>query len=893
MVYEANRPRIKELKELCTEINDGLGYDIASIATLNGKETVRLHMDSVISSSLSNADINKLISDKEDKLKFLYSKYPSLKFFNPSHKMVNKVDFEGSSGKVVEQNLNENAEINILKEIALKKNASKLDREKQLKNSVKLINKILVKKYAVFSKKGILINHPILNNLILSNFEIELLNIESIEDTIKVLQNICMEYPDLKTLVKPDYVDSFNNSNIVTKCSNKISLNFNSIDSEVQFRLARLNKVMNKKLFYSASNGLYIKEKAIKKKIKVDLGDELTNEFLAIKDNESLNLFLIKLEDSCHKFGIKKIERYLNNKIYISSKGFLDAELLEKNIDKANNYLKNPLLKLDYIGLCCNNKLLPQNIVDELYDISSDEKLFIGLLFDNKYIKETDLKYLCDEKLEKTLKEKLFEVDIFNKYVSGLIEFVPLVKRNLIFEYKEVLGVSIPYKNFNLYDDFIKISKSEPTIDRYSKTIECKHKLYSLKISKLNKSVSVEFTYNNDIVKLAEKIVDFYRGDTIYMFESIRDIILSVQNSYIKKALNKSGDIESLSAKDKIELKNILADENFLKKEFIKFSSKNKTLRLFNQEFDIDNIDNDKIMLTVKECIVDKLNKSFKAYLEHIEKQISSVKDNEYYFKDECFASILYLVSEVKNKGRTTYRDILLGSKREYASNKLYGKLETLSKAQIAKSIDELENEGFLKVVSKIASFGRYEAIVLGDKVNKHAVELIKKSLFGFADNCSVIENCEVAITKIDGVTVDELDLSIKSKENVFILNRGSSVSVYNKKLSSKNVVSMPVLLKLLTKFNKTDFIINSYKVESVEIEDFKDINKIISSDKKMIYSNWESISRIIPILDKKIITFLKLQYNLESDASTKKVIGFIIDTEINKSKIEGGNSCV
>lgn len=878
---------MRNINEVIKDINNYYGCNVASESFNKGRDTIYLDIPSVITTSLTEEHLNRLY-EAENVIETLKALFPTLKFFNSKDIIQKKEEFKSDvqySSRLNDNNFDDtlivntsNSESNYIK----------------MANAIEILNGLFKKKYVSNSKRGVIMNvggfhmYPFPEKI-----KNEILNIKSKEDARKVV-DMLLEIPDYHGI--EGYLLDKDNSNwkkVLESDSKKVVVEYEEYKKFTPL-LEKVNKWLRYPLYFDSCGQIVYdvevslsKKQRKKKKCKTKmetqvLPSRLTESFINISSDEDTMAFLVRLYNFHSLNFIRIPSKIFREKIYVEEQGFVDdyglldvLRAMNKRFNKPQVFVADELkLKDKYV--IKDATILQMIGVQKREDISQEEKneLIFKKIESLNVIKPKEYKFYGGQEMLD------LESSILDKAKSMVSEYHDMLNDLTLKAIKSAATYSDSIYMVIKAEEVEKLKRKfnedcvETVVKRYKDIIEISNPLFD--VTFLKKDLNFEgdiynrvITINNTLCKSIKNIYMLSKGNVLN--------IISYYKSFIKETIkNNSQDIiEALRNEGKYNDKDINVLEKELKDDvyFSKIKLNLETLYYYGDEYKLDFFDdellrqefNNRIEKDIKENH-EKLLKYSKSSWDRIleaRKEADSIQNIKEY------ATIVYLVGDERNKGITTYINILLGKKSEYSSNSVYGALKYLKGNKIESMIEELIDLNVLDRADKRASFGRYTAIVKSVYYNENISSKFKNGKFIGEDTISTDDKKNEKSQSSIKKEVEES--SLKSNKNVHSqpnLNVISSISTMEFIRNLKDIE--------LTSINK-----NNIKVTGLDIKDIQEFCSSIYEDKRFYNKNWEFISDIIPPLSDQAIMFLKLK-SINNNDSLKKIV------EIEEKKREG-----
>lgn len=879
---------MRSVNEVIKDINDYYGCNFATESFNKGRDTIYLDIPSVITTSLAEEHLNRLCGE-ENVIETLKELFPTLKFFNSKDILRKKEEFK--SDVEYSSRLDDNNFDNTL--IANSTN-SENDYIK-MANAIEVLNSLFKKRYVANSKRGVIMNvggfhmYPFPEKI-----KNKILNIKSKEDARKVV-DMLLEIPDYRGI--EGYLLDKDNSNwkkVLESDSKKVVVEYEEYKKFTPL-LEKVNKWLRYPLYFDSCGQIVYdveislsKKQRKKKKCKTKmetqvLPSRLTESFINISSDEDTMAFLVRLYNFHSLNFIRIPSKIFREKIYVEEQGFVDdyglldvLRAMNKRFDKPQVFVADELkLKDKYV--IKDATILQMIGVQKREDISQEEKneLIFKKIESLNVIKPKEYKFYGGQEmldLEDSILDKCEE--LVTEYYDMLNNLTLKVIKSAA-TYSDSIYMVINSEEVEVLKRRVKEEYIEPEVKRYKDIIEISSPLFNVTFSKKDLSDSGDIifdrviTLNNTLCQSIKNIYMLSQGNALN--------ILSYYKSFIKETIkNNSQDIiEALRNEGKYNDKDINVLEKELKDDvyFSKIKLNLETLYYYADEYKLDFL-NDELL---RQEFNNRIEKDIKENHEKLLKYRKSLWDRILEAKKEAdsiqnikeYATIVYLVGDERNKGITTYINILLGKKSEYSSNSVYGALKYLKANKIESMIEELIDLNVLDRASKRASFGSYTAIVKGSYYNENIFSKFKNGNFIGED--TILTNNKKNKESKGSIKKEVEDFSLKSNKNVYSESNSNAILSISAMEFIKRVKDIE-----LTLINK-----NNFNVAALDIKDIQEFCSIIYKDRKFYNKNWELISNIIPPLSDQAIMFLKLK-SINNNDSLRNIV------EIEEKKREG-----
>ena len=260
------------------------------------------------------------------------------------------------------------------------------------------------------------------------------------------------------------------------------------------------------------------------------------------------------------------------------------------------------------------------------------------------------------------------------------------------------------------------------------------------------------------------------------------------------------------------------------------------------------------------------MQQSFDTILEEIQNSINRCDNILRLCKENpAYAAAICLIYDVKDKGITTYKEILKGSKTakmrlNYGTNKFFGICSNYTLSKIEEMLRYMFECNILDTKYVKTRKYDYYALVLDhdidDTIRKKIMDVILDS------------NCKVRSDVKDMIQNSKSTVKPKSTKKIEVNN----IVEYFKQLEDRKKDAVQDVLDSL--------IVN---IETVDVKDGECIDKFISDNSKYVKDNWDILSKQIPKFDDKLLMYLNLKMNLATSPVKKKAFEVVIDIEKNK----------
>ena len=268
----------------------------------------------------------------------------------------------------------------------------------------------------------------------------------------------------------------------------------------------------------------------------------------------------------------------------------------------------------------------------------------------------------------------------------------------------------------------------------------------------------------------------------------------------------------------------------------------------------------------VKRVVSNNMQQSFDTILEEIQNSIKRCDEILRLCKENpAYAAAICLIYDEKDKGITTYKEILKGSKTfkmriNYSTNKFYGICSNYTLSKIEEMLDYMLECNMLDTKYVKTRKYDYYALVLHHDINDD----VRKKIM----NVVLDSNCKVRSDVKDMIQNSKSIVKPKSTKKIEVNN----IVEYFKQLEDRKKDAVQDVLDSL--------IVN---IETVDVKDGECIDKFIDDNSKYVKDNWDILSKQIPKFDDKLLMYLNLKMNLASSPVKKKAFEVVIDIEKNK----------
>ena len=603
-------------------------------------------------------------------------------------------------------------------------------------------------------------------------------------------------------------------------------------------------------------------------------------------DFDNLNMFLWKCYRSEESILSERPLFYTNNKLY-TGRGIIQSTLFEEKISELNKILKKDLI-LTEKGISYDGKLIS---IDEL-DIVS------GIVLDWNYpningyfeivdnrdfakalkITNEDYKFIGSDKLVERYTKVMEDADIkVSGYIRELMDipdeyFDFVINRNDLntqFSKKNIKDIVKLKKRIEKSDGKLKITAS-----RYGYTVELSNPLYEVTVVENSSGEIIVFevpdlSYDDSAVATRIETIRYmhylYKNNVKEILEHIDKCVERYRNQFIEKA--KMVKFEDDICVDDIIYK--LPDVSQLKHscniqvsfDCIKVDGKDVLCTKTGVNLSLREITN-----LVKRVVSNNMQQSFDTILEEIQNSIKRYDNILHLCKENpAYAAAICLIYDEKDKGITTYKEILKGSKTlkmriNYSTNKFYGICSNYTLSKIEEMLDYMLECNMLDTKYVKTRKYDYYALVLHHDIN----DAIRKKIMDVV----LDSNCKVRSDVKDMIQNSKSIVKPKSTKKIEVNN----IVEYFKQLEDRKKDAVQDVLDSL--------IVN---IETVDVKDGECIDKFIDDNSKYVKDNWDILSKQIPKFDDKLLMYLNLKMNLATSPVKKKAFEVVIDIEKNK----------
>ena len=633
-------------------------------------------------------------------------------------------------------------------------------------------------------------------------------------------------------------------------------------------------------LCYRKANG---SKEMLLKQIEKYFIDLLETDYM---DFDNLNMFLWKCYRSEKSILCERPLFYTNNKLY-TGRGIIQSTLFEEKISELNKILKKDLI-LTEEGISYDGELIS---IDELDVVS-------GIVLDWNYpntngyfeivdnrdfakalkITNEDYKFIGSDKLVQRYTKVMEDADIkVSGYIRELMD-IPDEYFDFVMNSND-LNTQFSKKNIK---DIVRLKnrieksngKLKITASRYGYTVELSNPLYEATVVENSSGEIIVFevpdlSYDDSAVATRIETIRYmhylYKNNVKEILEHIDKCVERYRNQFIEKA--KMVKINDDICVDDIIYK--LPDVSQLKHscniqvsfDCIKVDGKDVLCTKTGVNLSLREITN-----LVKRVVSNNMQQSFDTILEEIQNSIKRCDEILRLCKENpAYAAAICLIYDEKDKGITTYKEILKGSKTfkmriNYSTNKFYGICSNYTLSKIEEMLDYMLECNMLDTKYVKTRKYDYYALVLhhdiDDAVRKKIMDVVLDS------------NCKVRSDVKDMIQNSKSIVKPKSTKKIEVNN----IVEYFKQLEDRKKDAVQDVLDSL--------IVN---IETVDVKDGECIDKFINDNSKYVKDNWSMLSKQIPKFDDKLLMYLNLKMNLATSPVKKKAFEVVIDIEKNK----------
>ena len=604
-------------------------------------------------------------------------------------------------------------------------------------------------------------------------------------------------------------------------------------------------------------------------------------------DFDNLNMFLWKCYRSEKSILCERPLFYTNNKLY-TGRGIIQSTLFEEKISELNKILKKDLI-LTEKGISYDCKLISIDELDVIsgivldwnypdtngyFEIVNNEDFAKALKITNK-----DYKFVGSKELVQTYTKVMEDADIkVSGYIRELMDipdeyFDFVISRNDLntqFSKKDIKDIVKLKKRIEKSNGrLLKIN-----VSRYGYTVELSNPLYEATVVENSSGEIIVFevpdlSYDDSAVATRIETIRYmhylYKNNVKEILEHIDKCVERYRNQFIEKA--KMVKVDDDICIDDIIYK--LPDVSQLKHscniqvsfDCIKVDGKDVLCTKTGVNLSLREITN-----LVKRVVSNNMQQSFDTILEEIQNSIKRYDNILHLCKENpAYAAAICLIYDEKDKGITTYKEILKGSKTakmriNYSTNKFYGICSNYTLSKIEEMLDYMLECNMLDTKYVKTRKYDYYALVLhhdiDDAIRKKIMDVVLDS------------NCKVRSDVKDMIQNSKSIVKPKSTKKIEVNN----IVEYFKQLEDRKKDAVQDVLDSL--------IVN---IETVDVKDGECIDKFIDDNSKYVKDNWDMLSKQIPKFDDKLLMYLNLKMNLATSPVKKKAFEVVIDIEKNK----------
>ena len=604
-------------------------------------------------------------------------------------------------------------------------------------------------------------------------------------------------------------------------------------------------------------------------------------------DFDNINMFLWKCYRSKEGILCERPLFYTNNKIYTGQRDIIQSTLFDEKISELNKILKKDLI-LTEEGISYDGKLISIDELDVVsgivldwnypnvngyFEIVNNEDFAKALKITNK-----EYKFIGSDKLVQRYTKVMEDADIkISGYIRELMD-IPDEYFDFVMSRND-LNTQFSKKNIK---DIVKLKKRiekgngklKTTTSRYGYTVELSNPLYEITVVENSSGEIIVFevpdlSYDDSAVATRIETIRYihclYKNNVKEILEHIDKCVERYRNQFIEKA--KIAEVNNGICIDDIVYK--LPDVSQLKdscnieilSECIKVDGKDVLCTKTGVNLSLREITN-----LVKRVVSNNMQQSFDTILEEIQNSIKRCDNILRLCKENpAYAAAICLIYDEKDKGITTYKEILKGSKTfkmriNYSTNKFYGICSNYTLSKIEEMLDYMLECNMLDTKYVKTRKYDYYALVLhhdiGDAIRKKIMDVVLDS------------NCKVRSDIKDMIQNSKSTVKPKSTKKIEVNN----IVEYFKQLEDRKKDAVQDVLDSL--------IVN---IETVDVKDGECIDKFISDNSKYVKDNWDILSKQIPKFDDKLLMYLNLKMNLATSPVKKKAFEVVIDIEKNK----------
>ena len=710
-----------------------------------------------------------------------------------------------------------------------------------------------------------------------------------------ILNCLSEQYQGISDYLKPNWKMDENNEYYINN-REEIDVVYQELKSlvsrvfDLNVMCEKLRKYFSVKIVYDAFEERLCCEKAngsretLLEHVEKYFIDLLETDYM---DFDNLNMFLWKCYRSKKSILRERPLFYTNNKLY-TGRGIIQSTLFEEKISELNKILKKDLI-LTEEGISYDGELLS---IDELDVVS-------GIVLDWNYpningyfeivdnrdfakalkITNKDYKFVGSKELVQTYTKVMEDADIkISGYIRELMDipdeyFDFVISRNDLntqFSKKDIKDIVKLKKRIEKSNGrLLKINAS-----RYGYTVELSNPLYESTVVENSSGEIIVFevpdlSYDDSAVATRIETIRYmhylYKNNVKEILEHIDKCVERYRNQFIEKA-------KMVKVNDDICIDDIickLPDVSQLKHscniqvsfDCIKVDGKDVLCTKTGVNLSLREITN-----LVKRVVSDNMQQSFDTILEEIQNSIKRCDEILRLCKENpAYAAAICLIYDEKDKGITTYKEILKGSKTvkmrlNYGTNKFYGICSNYTLSKIEEMLDYMLECNMLDTKYVKTRKYDYYALVLhhdiDDAIRKKIMDVVLDS------------NCKVRSDVKDMIQNSKSIVKPKSTKKIEVNN----IVEYFKQLEDRKKDAVQDVLDSL--------IVN---IETVDVKDGECIDKFIDDNSKYVKDNWDILSKQIPKFDDKLLMYLNLKMNLATSPVKKKAFEVVIDIEKNK----------
>ena len=604
-------------------------------------------------------------------------------------------------------------------------------------------------------------------------------------------------------------------------------------------------------------------------------------------DFDNLNMFLWKCYRSEKSILCERPLFYTNNKLY-TGRGIIQSTLFEEKISELNKILKKDLI-LTEEGISYDSELISIDELDVVsgiildwnypdtngyFEIVNNEDFAKALKITNK-----DYKFIGSDKLVQRYTKVMEGADIkVSGYIRELMD-IPDEYFDFVMSRND-LNTQFSKKNIK---DIVKLKKRieksngkllKINASRYGYTVELSNPLYEATVVENSSGEMIVFevpdlSYDDSAVATRIETIRYmhylYKNNVKEILEHIDKCVERYRNQFIEKA-------KMVKVNDDICVDDIickLPDVSQLKHscniqvsfDCIKVDGKDVLCTKTGVNLSLREITN-----LVKRVVSNKMQQSFDTILKEIQNSIKRYDNILHLCKDNpAYAAAICLIYDEKDKGITTYKEILKGSKTfkmriNYSTNKFYGICSNYTLSKIEEMLDYMLECNMLDTKYVKTRKYDYYALVLHHDIN----DAVRKKIMDVV----LDSNCKVRSDVKDMIQNSKSIVKPKSTKKIEVNN----IVEYFKQLEDRKKDAVQDVLDSL--------IVN---IETVDVKDGECINKFIDDNSKYVKDNWNMLSKQIPKFDDKLLMYLNLKMNLATSPVKKKAFEVVIDIEKNK----------